>query len=72
MLTTEERHSVPYRLTLDAIEWNEDGRLRDKRGRFEKSDAITPPECGGACYLAQMIRTSKTAESRADVKLQGK
>lgn len=44
MLELHERHAVMYRLTLDMVAWNEDRHPRNRRGKFQKKEAITTPD----------------------------
>jgi hypothetical protein len=44
MLQIHEYRFMCYQLALDGIEWEESDHPRDKRGKFEKHDAITCPD----------------------------
>lgn len=40
----EERRAVLRRLTLDMVAWNEDRHPRNRRGKFQKKEAVTTPD----------------------------
>lgn len=44
MLMIEERRAVLRRLTLDMVAWNEDRHPRNRRGKFQKKEAVTTPD----------------------------
>ncbi|MFZ1365739.1 MAG: hypothetical protein WAS90_12705 [Brachymonas denitrificans] len=68
-LELHQYRAMFYRLTLDSIEWNEERHPRDKRGKFQKRDAITSPDVA-ADAMRRAILTQQDvrhAVYRADI-----
>jgi hypothetical protein len=71
MLTTQEYRAIVYRdrMSLDSSGWNESEHPRDKRGKFQKRDAITSPEVAAdaMCRAILTRQDVRHAVYRADI-----